>query len=116
MPKLQLTSQTSAASSATVQGNGRRRSAGGTMNDQAPRATTGAPGTAERTGILIALEGRRVSVALKDGSRIDDCQLVSSGRKGVTKLWLYTNGEDVFVPHRDVVDVWEPDNSCRQAA
>jgi hypothetical protein len=86
------------------------------MNDQAPRAITGTQDGAERASILITLEGRRVSVALKDGSRIDDCQLVSSGRKGVTKLWLYTNGEDVFVPHRDVIDVWEPDTSWRQAA
>ena len=85
------------------------------MNDQTPKATTGTRGTG-RGGVLIALEGRRVSVALKNGSRIDDCQLVSSGRKGVTKLWLYTNGEDVFVPHRDVVDVWEPDTSWRHAA
>jgi hypothetical protein len=115
MPKLQLTWQTPAASSATVQGNG-RRPAGGTMNDQAPQATTGTPGAADRGSVLIALEGRRVSVALKDGSRIDDCELVSSGRKGVTKLWLYTNGQDVFVPHREVVDVWEPDTSWRHAA
>ena len=53
------------------------------------------------------LEGRRVSVALADGSRIDDCDLVSAGRDGVQRLWLYTNGADAFVPLVDVTDVWE---------
>ena len=53
------------------------------------------------------LEGRRVSVALVDGSRIDDCELVSAGRDGVQSLWLYTNGADAFVPLVDVTDVWE---------
>lgn len=53
------------------------------------------------------LEGRRVSVALADGSRIDDCQLVSAGRHGVQSLWLYANGADAFVPLGDVTDLWE---------
>ena len=54
---------------------------------------------------LRSLEGRRVSVALRDGSRIDDCQLVAAGR-GCTSLWLYA-GTDVFVPLRQVIDLWE---------
>lgn len=53
------------------------------------------------------LEGRRVSVALADGSRIDDCELVSVGHHGVQSLWLYVNGADTFVPLVDVTDVWE---------
>ncbi|MGH9281808.1 MAG: hypothetical protein ACRD0S_02605 [Acidimicrobiales bacterium] len=53
------------------------------------------------------LEGCRVSVALRDGSRFDDCQLVSTGRHGVSKIWLFNNGEDTFVPADDVVDLWE---------
>jgi hypothetical protein len=52
-------------------------------------------------------EGRRVSVALADGSRIDDCQLVSAGRNGARTLWLFTNGADMFVALTDVTDVWE---------
>jgi hypothetical protein len=71
---------------------------------------------AQRIGTLLNLEGRHVSVALTDGSRIDDCELVSCGRGDVTKLWLYTNGEDVFVPRREVVDVWESDDVRRKAA
>jgi hypothetical protein len=55
-------------------------------------------------------------VALKDGGRIDDCELVSSGRKGAPKLWLYTNGEDVFVAQHDVLAVWEGDLPRRPAA
>ena len=57
---------------------------------------------------LMSLEGRRVSLALRDGSRIDDAQLVSSGRGDVRTVWVFTNGMDAFVPLCDVVDVWEP--------
>lgn len=56
---------------------------------------------------LHALEGRQVSVALCDGSRIDDCQLVAAPRAGTTTLWLFSNGDDLFVCTGDVVDVWE---------
>jgi hypothetical protein len=56
---------------------------------------------------LQPLEGRRVSVALNDGSRIDDCQLVSAGRARAATVWLFSNGTDVFLPHDAVVDVWE---------
>ena len=56
---------------------------------------------------LRSLEGRRVGVALRDGSRIDDAQLVSSGRGNVRTLWVFTNGFDAFVRLSDVVDVWE---------
>jgi hypothetical protein len=53
------------------------------------------------------LEGRRVSVALRDGSRIDDCELVSAGRPGTGTVWLFSNGIDVFVPVATIVACWE---------
>ena len=53
------------------------------------------------------LEGCRVSVALADGSRIDDCKLVSAGRHGDERLWLYSNGADTFVSPTEVADLWE---------
>jgi hypothetical protein len=56
---------------------------------------------------LSTVEGSQVSVALRDGTRIDDCNLVSSGRRRVKTLWLFANGEDVFVPIDDVIDLWE---------
>jgi hypothetical protein len=56
---------------------------------------------------LRSLEGRQVSVALADGTRIDDCQLVSAGRPGVQTLWVFCNGMDTFVPLPDVIEVWE---------
>ena len=56
---------------------------------------------------LSALEGRQVSIALTDGSRIDDCQLISAGQASRPTLWLYDNGADRFVPLIDVRDVWE---------
>jgi hypothetical protein len=49
-----------------------------------------------------------VSVALRNGSRIDDCQLVSAPRAHRTgTVWLFSNGDDLFVSVTDVVDVWE---------
>ena len=56
---------------------------------------------------LHGLEGRQVSVALRNGSRIDDCQLVSAPRARTETVWLFSNGDDVFVSLGDVVDVWE---------
>ena len=53
------------------------------------------------------LEGHRVGVALTDGSRLDDCELVSAGRGGAQSLWLYANGADTLVALVDVTDVWE---------
>jgi hypothetical protein len=53
------------------------------------------------------LEGRHVSVALADGSRIDDCELVSVGHQRMGSLWIYANGTDLFVPPGDVLDLWE---------
>jgi len=63
--------------------------------------------TSMRQSQLRGLEGHRVSLALADGSRIDDCQLVSSGRNKARNLWLFANGHDTFVAFDDVVDVWE---------
>ena len=60
-------------------------------------------------------EGRQVSVALADGSRLDDCQLVSAGRDGANSLWLFANGADVFVALSDVTAVWEAGRSPRAA-
>lgn len=54
-----------------------------------------------------ALEGRQVSVALDDGSRIDDCQLVSYGRDNVATVWLVADGADLFIPVERVVEIWE---------
>lgn len=63
--------------------------------------------TREHLGELTALEGRQVSVALGNGDRIDDVQLVSAGRNVVGTLWLFTNGADRFIAVEEVIDVWE---------
>jgi hypothetical protein len=54
-----------------------------------------------------ALEGRRVNVALRNGNRLDDVQLVSANGGRVRSLWLFTNGADMFIPVEDVMEVWE---------
>jgi hypothetical protein len=56
---------------------------------------------------LVHLEGFRVSVAFLDGSRLDDCELVSTGHHGAQTLWLYANGTDVFAAAEKVIDIWE---------
>jgi hypothetical protein len=53
------------------------------------------------------LEGRHVALALTDGSRLDDCELVSAARRGSGTLWLVDCGDDRFVPVADVIEVWE---------
>jgi hypothetical protein len=52
------------------------------------------------------MEGQQVCLALADGSRIDDCSLVSAGRGQVATLWIFASGRDTFVRAADVVDVW----------
>lgn len=54
-----------------------------------------------------SLEGRCVCVALRDGTRIDDCQLVSCGGQAVSRVWIFSNGSDRFVDLGDVLDLWE---------
>ncbi len=59
--------------------------------------------TAERRRELRRLEGSGISLALADGSRLDDVSLVSA--HGLT-VWIFDSGEDVFVPLADVIDFW----------
>ena len=54
-----------------------------------------------------ALEGRQVSVALVDGTRIDDCQLVSAPRGSLRRVWIYADGCDRFLPVHQIGDAWE---------
>jgi len=65
---------------------------------------------------LKALEGRQVSLALADGSRIDDCHLVSAGRTHLRTIWVFAHGTDTFVPLVNVRDVWETESLRRNAA
>lgn len=66
-----------------------------------------APVTSERRNHIRSFEGRTVSVALTDGTRLDHCQLVSAGRHRTRTLWVFDNGADLFVALDAVVDVWE---------
>jgi hypothetical protein len=56
---------------------------------------------------LTSLEGRRVCVALSDGSRIDECQLVSLTRGTDGQVWLCVDDHDVFVGLADIRGAWE---------
>jgi len=63
--------------------------------------------TRTERGHLKQLEGHRVSIALADGSRIDDCELIAVDRGRRGHLWLHANGTDSFVPMTKIADVWE---------
>jgi hypothetical protein len=56
---------------------------------------------------LRMFEGRQVCVALLDGSRIDDCSLVSIGRARPHRIRVFANGIDVFIRAADIAAVWE---------
>ena len=56
---------------------------------------------------LRKFEGQQVCLALADGSRIDDCSLVSAGRGRADTVWVFVNGIDTFIRLADVVAVWE---------
>jgi hypothetical protein len=69
------------------------------------------------TGPLRELEGREVSLALADGSRLDAVTLISAGGGRTPTVWLFAQGIDVFLPRWSVVAVWEARPSpARQAA
>jgi prepilin-type processing-associated H-X9-DG protein len=50
------------------------------------------------------LEGRRVNVALADGSVLGPVPLVLARRN---TLWVVNDGEDTFLPLDRVVNVWD---------
>jgi hypothetical protein len=56
---------------------------------------------------LRELEGLVVGLALADGSRIDECRLVAAPRSNVTSVWVYSDGDDVFLPRESIRDAWE---------
>jgi hypothetical protein len=64
---------------------------------------------------LTSLAGsNNVSVALDDGTRLDDCQLVSVRRsRGVPTAWIFSGGQDSFVPVHVITDVWETSRAVR---
>ena len=59
--------------------------------------------TGQKRRELRRFEGSSVNLALADGSRLDDVVLVSA--RGTT-LWIFTGGEDRFVPVTAVIDAW----------
>jgi hypothetical protein len=62
------------------------------------------------------LEGSRVAIALSDGTRLEDCELVSVGRGGARTLWIATNGIDMFIASDDVSGVWLSSGAVESSA
>jgi hypothetical protein len=63
--------------------------------------------TQDQVTAMQRLEGHEVSIALRDGSRIDAAALMSAGQPDRPTVWVYSNGRDVFIPAADVRAVWE---------
>ena len=57
------------------------------------------------------LEGQSVSLALADGSRLDEVVVVSAGRGRVSSLWLDVGGMDLFIHQSQVVGAWKTENA-----
>ena len=57
------------------------------------------------------LEGHHVSVSLGDGSRLDDCELVSAGRGHNATLWLHDGQDELRKDNaaleQEKVHLWE---------
>jgi hypothetical protein len=59
----------------------------------------------DRLSVLI---GRKVDLALDDGTRLDGCQLVSLPRsRHVRTAWIVHGGDDAFVAVDAITDIWE---------
>jgi len=54
---------------------------------------------------LAALEGARVVLVLSDGSRLDDCEVVSAGRRRAKTIWVVAGEADLVIPLADVIGV-----------
>lgn len=58
---------------------------------------------------LRRLEGRQVSLSLRDGTRLDGCEVVSvATRRERGTLWLLVEGADHIVPVDDVMAIDVP--------
>ena len=66
---------------------------------------------------LRLIEGQRVSIALRDRQAHRRFRTSSAvGRNRLDNLWLFVNGEDVFVARSDVIDLWQRSNDRPWAA
>jgi hypothetical protein len=54
---------------------------------------------------LRALEGERVDLTLRDGTRLEDCDLVSAGRLWAKSIWVVRDEIDHFIHIRDLLSV-----------
>lgn len=53
---------------------------------------------------LRAFKGRRLSIVLAGGSRIDDCEVISAAFGSTGTVWVLSDGVDTFVPLGEVLD------------
>ena len=63
--------------------------------------------TSRQIDELRRLEGRLVSLALADRSRIDSARLVAVARGNADDLWLHSGGAEHRLALTEVVEVWE---------
>ena len=56
---------------------------------------------------LLAIQGRRVAIVLKDGGRIDECTVVALPVHVAAKFWVATGARDIVISAAQVAEVWE---------
>jgi hypothetical protein len=61
-------------------------------------------------------QGQRVSIALADGTLINDGLLISAGRRRVQTLWVFTEDADMFIPQANVAEMWLASGRVRNHA
>jgi hypothetical protein len=54
---------------------------------------------------LYACEGRLVSIALRNGTVLSECVVVSVARGNVQTLWVFSEDADMFIRRRDVIAI-----------
>jgi hypothetical protein len=54
---------------------------------------------------LRALEGERVDLTLRDGSQLEDCDLISIGRLWAKSIWVLREDADLVISVVDILSV-----------
>jgi hypothetical protein len=63
------------------------------------------PPSSQPLAELRALEGDRIDLILRDGTRLNDCLLVSRGRLWAKTIWVVSDEIDHFIHLRDILSV-----------
>ena len=63
------------------------------------------PPSSQLLAELRALEGHRIDLILRDGTRLSDCLLVSRGRLWAKSIWVVSGEIDHFIHLREILSI-----------